>query len=72
VDENTKKQLFDRYYRGNDSGEDQIGSGLGMNIAKKIIQSHQGTIEIESEEDRGTKLTICLPQHGHIHPTNIV
>jgi signal transduction histidine kinase len=61
MDETTKKQLFDRYYRGKDSGKDQIGSGLGMNIAKKIIQSHRGTIAIESEKDRGTKLTIHLP-----------
>jgi signal transduction histidine kinase len=61
MDENTTKQLFDRYYRGKDSSNDQIGSGLGMNIAKKIIQSHQGTIEIESDIGKGTKLTIMLP-----------
>jgi signal transduction histidine kinase len=61
MDENTTKQLFDRYYRGKDSSNDQVGSGLGMNIAKKIIQSHQGTIEIESDINRGTKLTIMLP-----------
>ncbi|MGR3218604.1 MAG: ATP-binding protein [Candidatus Anammoxibacter sp.] len=38
------------------------GTGLGMAITKKIIDSHNGTINVESEEGKGAKFTIVLPK----------
>jgi signal transduction histidine kinase len=37
------------------------GSGLGLPTTRKIIEAHGGTIEVQSEVDRGTKFTIRLP-----------
>ncbi|MBS4015248.1 MAG: hypothetical protein KGZ86_02300 [Candidatus Latescibacteria bacterium] len=37
------------------------GTGLGLPLAKKIIESHNGNIEINSKENIGTTVTICLP-----------
>jgi two-component system sensor histidine kinase HydH len=37
------------------------GHGLGLAIARKIIQAHGGTIDVQSEPGRGTKFTIHLP-----------
>ena len=37
------------------------GSGLGLPTARKIVEAHGGTIEVQSEVGRGTKFTICLP-----------
>jgi signal transduction histidine kinase len=37
------------------------GTGLGLPMARKIIEAHGGTIELESAEGRGTKFTIHLP-----------
>ncbi|HEY3787649.1 MAG TPA: ATP-binding protein [Urbifossiella sp.] len=40
----------------------RTGNGLGLPTARKVILAHQGTIEIQSEPDRGTKVTIRLPK----------
>jgi two-component system, OmpR family, sensor histidine kinase BaeS len=52
--------LFDRFYRGeNSKNEDVAGRGLGLTIAKTIINAHNGTIEILSEgENKGTCVLI--------------
>ena len=42
------------------------GTGLGMSITKKIIDSHNGTINVESEEGKGTKFEIVLPKAQNI------
>lgn len=54
--------LFDRFYRV-DSGRsrDQGGSGLGLNIARWIAESHGGQISVTSEVGKGTTFTVRLP-----------
>src|SRR5262249_51842932 len=42
----------------------QGGSGLGLATVKKIVEGHGGTIEVQSEIERGTKFTIRLPADG--------
>jgi two-component system sensor histidine kinase HydH len=38
------------------------GSGLGLSIVKKIVEAHSGTIDIQSREGEGTKITVHLPR----------
>ncbi|NFN19605.1 HAMP domain-containing histidine kinase [Clostridium botulinum] len=54
------KHIFDRYYRGTNTGEAHKGSGLGMAISKEIINNHGGDIKINSKLGHGTKITIIL------------
>jgi Signal transduction histidine kinase len=54
------ERLFDRYYRGTSTGEAHKGSGLGMAISKQIIEAHGGTIQVESQTGKGTKVNICF------------
>lgn len=56
------ENAFDRFYRGD--GAQQIlsdGSGLGLPVAKSIVEAHKGEIFIESTPGRGTTVTVNLP-----------
>ncbi len=55
-------RVFDRFYRtkGARSG-DEKGSGLGLSIAKRIIEQHGGEITIFSKPETGTTVKILLP-----------
>ena len=49
--------VFDRFYKSRDSR----GMGLGLSIAKYIVEAHGGAINAESAEGRGTKIWFSLP-----------
>ncbi|MFN2120826.1 MAG: sensor histidine kinase, partial [Anaerolineales bacterium] len=49
--------VFDRFYRSTDSG----GMGLGLAIAKHLVEAHGGTIRASSIVGEGTKIEIALP-----------
>jgi len=55
--------IFDRFWRGDRarSHTGGAGSGLGLAIARQLVQAHDGTIEVESQEGQGTMFTIVLP-----------
>lgn len=52
--------IFKRFYRSRFSS-DNSGAGLGLPLARSIIESHGGTIEVESELGKGSVFTIWLP-----------
>lgn len=55
-------RIFDRFYRVNsDRSRHTGGSGLGLAIAQAIVQSHQGSLNVESEFGQGSTFTIKLP-----------
>lgn len=57
-------KVFDRMYRGSsaDAGPtDARGLGLGLYIAKQIVEAHEGKITLESQPDVGTVVTVALP-----------
>lgn len=55
-------KVFDRFYRDEQARVVKTkGAGLGLSIAKWIVQKHQGTIHIISRQDIGTKVSMTLP-----------
>ena len=60
--------IFNRFHRvGNNPPKGQDGDGLGLAIAKSIIEQHNGRISVESELGKGSCFTIALPL-GHREP----
>lgn len=60
MDENELKKLFERYYRGTKSSASVKGSGLGMAIAKQIIEAHGGNIDVKSKFNIGTSISVIF------------
>ena len=56
-----QKRLFQQFVRGEGAGSMAEGSGLGLHIAKKLIEAQGGRIELTSAPGRGTCVTLRLP-----------
>lgn len=52
--------IFERLYRGDKSRNEIEGSGIGLTIVKNIIQLHSGSIDVKSEEGRGTTFKVAF------------
>ncbi|NOX36200.1 MAG: PAS domain-containing protein [Calditrichaeota bacterium] len=62
----TREQIFQPFFTTKIKG-----TGLGLTIVKKIVEHHQGQIEIESEENQGTRVIIRLPLNIRHHEAKI-
>ena len=59
---NEQRHLFDAFFRGDKAVRDQIhGTGLGLNLVKRIVEAHGGTVTVESESGVGTSFIVRLP-----------
>jgi two-component system sensor histidine kinase ResE len=56
------EHIWDRFYKADKSRTGRnTGSGLGLSIAKHLVELHKGTVTIESVENKGTRVIIGLP-----------
>jgi len=62
--------VFEQFYRANPQNDYQ-GAGLGLAIAKEIVQAHKGNIGVESEPSQGSTFWFELPTYTRCNETNI-
>lgn len=53
--------ISERFFRGANSVE-QSGSGIGLAIVEELVRGHHGTMDISSEQGKGTQVTITIPR----------
>ncbi len=56
-----REKIFDRFYRVETSRSVVPGSGLGLSIARAVVEAHHGRIEVDSELEKGSRFRVFLP-----------
>jgi signal transduction histidine kinase len=68
ISKNEIHRVWERLYRG-DRSRTQPGLGLGLNYVRAVVEAHGGTVEVESELQKGTRLTVRLKDAQHELPS---
>lgn len=70
ITENDLPRIFEQFYTTSPSRKGS-SNGLGLAIAKRILEAHNGSITANSTVNQGATFTICLPLKTRTQPTNI-
>ena len=71
--EEEMKTIFEKYGRGKDSIKYSVGLGLGLYVAKIVVDQHKGKLWAESEgEDKGTTFIFTLPLHTDVARSEVL
>jgi signal transduction histidine kinase len=63
IDPEDIPHIFDRFYRSDQSRQQNGESGLGLAIARSIVEAHGGTLSAESIQDNGAMFIIAFPEN---------
>ena len=61
IDDPEQSLIFEKFYRGKDQRYSVEGTGMGLPIAKAIVEAHGGTISLTSQRGRGSVFSFTLP-----------
>mgnify|MGYP000008856861 FL=1 len=61
ISKEKQRFLFQRFYEGDYRKFNTIGTGIGLSLTKDLVELHEGTISVESEEGQGTEFIVRFP-----------
>ena len=59
IDEQTRSRMLDPFFTTKPTGQ---GNGLGLATVRRIVEEQGGTLRVESQPGRGTRMTVRLPR----------
>jgi signal transduction histidine kinase len=63
INEEQQAAIFERFYRTDKARSRELGgSGLGLSIAQRIVQAHNGHITVDSQLNVGSNFSVWLPE----------
>jgi signal transduction histidine kinase len=63
IEPEVRARLFERFYRG-DRARQTPGLGLGLPIAKALVEAQAGSLSVDSQAGRGSTFAVALPLHA--------
>ena len=66
ITEEESELVFERFYRGHKAEEHARGTGLGLPVAKAIVEAHQGSISLHGKLGDGAIATVTLPSESRL------
>jgi two-component system sensor histidine kinase KdpD len=59
-----RERIFERYYRSSNSSNRASGTGIGLSVAKRVAQIHNGQVWVTSDEQEGTTFFVAIPMEN--------
>jgi len=63
ISKEEQKKIWNRFYQADKSRSKNKGFGLGLSMVKQIVDAHNGTIVVESEEGKGSRFIVEIPRN---------
>lgn len=67
ISQKEKSHIFDKFYRSRDLDHNVSGTGLGLYLARYFVELHSGSIQVESEINKGSTFSVFLPYELETH-----
>jgi signal transduction histidine kinase len=61
IPHNELESIFERFYRGSRTQDSVAGTGMGLSVARDIINAHQGRLWVENRPEGGAQFSFSLP-----------